>query len=203
MIAMKIRNPFRFEKLDPLLEGQILQGMRSAALLFALIYLATILLWAALWISPASSKSYVTRARGNYDYGLGEAYLLIVGACELAYLVYIRIAIRSDRPFPRAFNFLIAFLECLQPTFFLYTWGLVLPPEKALSQSPIFFYFLLIGAGALRMDALLSVFSGLVSGVGFIFLSWLLYVRASSPDPWKDVTRLHFSKGVYLSHAAR
>ena len=195
---MNIRNPFRLEKLDPLLEKQVLQGMRSVAWLFVIIYMVTIALWLALWLMPAAQKSNVTRARGNYDYGLGEAYLLIVGACELAYLLFLGAAIRKDRPFPRPFNFAIAFLECLQPTFFLYTWGLVLTPEQALSQSPIFFYFLLIGAGALRMDALLSLFSGFVSGAGFIALSWLLYARALSTDPWRDVTRLHFSKGVYL-----
>ncbi len=186
------------ERPDPILERQVLQGMRSVSLVFVVIYALTIVLWAILWIMPAAPKSHVTRAGGNYDYGMGEFYLLGLGICEAAYFAFVRISIRRDRPLPRIFTFAMAFLECLQPTFFLYTWGLVLPPGEALSQSPIFFYFLLIGAGALRMDAVLSLFSGFVAGSGFIALSFWLYARSGSLDPWKDVTSLHFIKGVYL-----
>jgi two-component system NarL family response regulator len=198
MRSMKTRNPFALEALSPLLERQVLQGMRSASQVFVVVYLVSILLWSLLWLLPPSPKSDITRATGSYNFGYGEALMIVVGACEVIYFLWLRRSVRDDRPFPRILNFVIAFLECFQPTFFLWTWGLVLPPEEALSQSPLFFYFLLIGSGALRMDALLSLFSGFVSGAGFIGLSYLLYVKAGSLQPWKDVTSLHFSKGVYL-----
>ncbi|MEI8095121.1 MAG: response regulator transcription factor [Spirochaetales bacterium] len=180
------------------MERQLLLGLRTAAQAFVLIYLASIVLWGVLWVLPASPKAHLTAATGRFNYAAGELYMLFVGLAEAAVAWWIGRALREQRSLSKHVSYVLAFLEAFQPTFFLWLWGQILPPAEALAQSPIFFYFLLISAGVLRMNPAASFWSGLVAGGSYVGLAWWLSASAGSADPWLDVTSLHLTKGVYL-----
>ncbi|MEI7850015.1 MAG: hypothetical protein WCK35_29755, partial [Chloroflexota bacterium] len=94
---------FRLEKIDPLLEKQVQQGMLSVARFFFWVYVVSFTLWSLLWLMPSAPRSHITRASASYNYGLGDLFLLVVGLCEAAYLWFLRRAIRISQSFPRLF----------------------------------------------------------------------------------------------------
>lgn len=200
---MGIRNPSArraaFDaSVDRQLGLQLQQSLHSAAKIFTVIYGVSVVAWTALWLLPATPKSNLTAASPSFNFGAGDAYLAIVGLAEALHCLALRSALRSDRRLSPVWVYLLSFLESFQPTFFLFLWGLILPPEQALVQSPLFFYFLLMGAGALRMDAALSLFSGLVAGCSYIGLAFFFHIDAGTANPVKVVTSLHLTEGVYL-----
>ncbi|MEI6876421.1 MAG: hypothetical protein WCL50_14975 [Spirochaetota bacterium] len=83
---MKLRNPLRLDKLDPILERQVLTGLRSAAWIFFLVYLVSLIAWTALWLLPSGSKSHFARMNVRYNFGFGENFLVVAWFCEAAYL---------------------------------------------------------------------------------------------------------------------
>jgi len=174
-----------------LVEQEVLLNLRTVGSTMVGVYIASVLLCTVLWLLPTGPTS-------RFDFALADAFLVLLLGLEIGYLVSLSWVIRWQKPFPRVFNLGIAALESFQPTFFLWLWGQVLPPEAALSQSPLFFYFLFLSLNTLRLDAAVSVFSGLVAMVGYLGLAAFLFVRAGVSDPWKVVTSVYASKGVFL-----
>ncbi len=186
------------KRLDPVLEREFLLSLRTVGTFMFWAYVVFAALWGLLWILPAQAQSHVTLANSRFDFGLAEVYLVCTLAFEAWYRLFLGRVIRRNARFPRFFSFFIVGLESFQPTFFLLVWGLFLPPQQALSQSPLFFYFIIIGVNAMRLDPMVALFSGVVAFLGYDGLSYFLFLRANVPDPLKVVTADYASKGVYL-----
>lgn len=174
--------------------------MRSDRLRAAIV--GTAFLVAALAIGIVSTQAW-RWAGGEMDflskipYAWAVGGLVLLGAYEFVYrFITGRLMARGHRfPLPpRLFN---AALEVSVPTMILAVLTTVLPAETALNLPPLFVYFFFLGLSTLRLDPRLAVFTGVVAGLEYAGLAWL--VLPSSATDTGTVWALYLSKGVMLA----
>lgn len=139
-------------------------------------------------------------ATKNYVLLASQIVLLaLVIAHESVMLYAIKKALRDDEtvmPELWAFNL---FIESQLPTLALFVLLLAqwMAPYQVLVAPPIAIYFLFITLSTLRLRPGLTLMTGLLSALGYLFLSFYVQLRFSESTPFAD--RFHFP--VYLVYA--
>lgn len=101
-------------------------------------------------------------------------------AYEIGVRVWLRSLLRRGRITPAAFRYANAFLEVSLPTIVLAVGTLILGALPMLAGSVPFIYFPFIVLAALNLDSRLCVFAGLVAGMEFLAVVFLMFDRSAT-----------------------
>ncbi|MCU0849317.1 MAG: adenylate/guanylate cyclase domain-containing protein [Spirochaetes bacterium] len=97
------------------------------------------------------------------------AYFLAI--FEFAYSRLVGIYMRKGLMFPKLPRYLNAFIELAFPTLLLYSTTQSYQAYEALSMPPASVYLIVIALSVLRLDMVLTVFSGIFAAIQYLFLA--------------------------------
>jgi adenylate cyclase len=98
--------------------------------------------------------------------------------------------------FPQLPRYGNTFIELVFPTLLLYATTQSYPAHEALSMPPVFIYLLIIALSVLRLDTVLTVVSGILAAIQYLFLAYycgLLNFLSYYDSPAK-VPHMYFTK---------
>ena len=147
-------------------------------------------------------ESVVPAFNGNVS-AFAQWRFFILGALVL-YLFAERLLlghlIRRRRRIPAAYRYATAFIETSCPTAEIIVAASFTDSVSALSLTPVFIYPLFIVLSALRLNFKLSVFTGAVAAIEYLFVGMFYIERASgkSFNPIAMSGAIHLSKAITL-----
>jgi adenylate cyclase len=187
---------FAEDQFRQLLEQEILRNERRRVLgqagLLAVILLATTL---TQLVAPGFVDTvFQTRV----PLWLPIAVLGPMISYELIVAHVTRLRTKWGRAFPVLARFANAAVEISFPTVFIFFLERVVPPDVAFSDWPSLLYFLMIGLSTLRLDFVLSAFTGVVAAVELFTLAAFQLHLAWRSDDIPHTIAFHLARSLVL-----
>ncbi len=105
-------------------------------------------------------------------------FIALVLVLEIRILKYLKRSLNGAAPFPEWYNYLISSFEVIFPTIVLYYGSLLFGGSANTitafmfqNSPPLLFYFIMIVLSTFHFSLRLSLFSGILAGLGFVFVS--------------------------------
>jgi len=167
---------------DRELETEIMRSDRLRAAVLAVAFLVVALLflvfWSQVWRFEGSAWGLLTKL--PYPVAIGALAFLAVYEGGYRWLTGQLMTRGLRLPLPA--RFVNATLEISLPTLLLALIATAVPAETALNLPPLFVYFFFLALSTLRLDPRLAFFTGVVAGVEYAGLAWVLLQGAPSGE---------------------
>lgn len=183
---------------DQELEAEITASDRLRAAIVGSAFLVVAALLAVVgtqaWRLDPGPLAFLAQA----PFPLAVGILLVLGAYEFVYRFIsghlMRQGLRLPLP-PRFFN---TALEVSVPTLALALLAGLVPAETALNLPPLFLYFFFLALSTMRLDPRLALFAGVVAGLEYAGLAWVLLGNTPAGTPGTFIGA-YASKGLMMA----
>jgi adenylate cyclase len=167
------------------------EKLRVMVLLLIITTSALLSLIPPTYLAPSIGSAF----RGNIETFLRWRFVVLGGLA--LYLVVERLLIghliKSQRSLPRIYPYVTAVIETSCPTAAIMVTAVYTEPSSALSTIPVFAYPLFIGLSALRLNFRLSVFTGAVAAIEYMWVAKSFLI-----DHQSQYGPIHVSKAIAL-----
>jgi adenylate cyclase len=171
---------FRFRnETDRAIENEIMVSDRLRAAIVGATFLVTavglFILWIQAYLFEAGPTALSFLARVPYP--VGFVALAALGLYEWGYRFITGQLMKRGLKMPLPPRILNATLEVSVPTLALALLSTVVPPDTALNLPPVFLYFFFLALATLRLDPILAFYTGVLAGVEYGTLAFLVLPR--------------------------
>jgi adenylate cyclase len=181
------------------LQREILRSERNRAALVATFLAVALAIY--LVVASGAMMSDVLN-RGFVQQRPRVIAIFAIGiALELATWVYAAMSLRRSHQFPRWMPYIAVVVEAGLVTAMLAVAATVFEPSEVLQSPPSRFYFVIITLSALRLNATMPVFAGLISAAQYLLLAWWFRTTpVANDDARLTVAPIHYinSAGLFV-----